>query len=155
MSPCDQSSDRNNKVRFLHVLIIVLVFAGCREQKKHEPAHKENPAKGEILFKSVGCAACHSMTGESKYGPPLNAIVGKEVVVIRQGTEVAVTIDREYLIRSLQDPGAEKVLSYQKRKMPPLNLTQEEINCLVDYIIFINSNNPSGTPGNDRNNSNR
>jgi cytochrome c oxidase subunit 2 len=134
-------------VRILSVLTVWLVIAGCREQKKAEPAHLENPARGEVLFKSVGCATCHSMNGESRYGPPLNSIFGKEVIVIRNGNEAAVTVDREYLIRSLQNPGADKVLSFRKRKMPPLNLTQEEINCLVDYIISINKCQPSTAPG--------
>ena len=142
--PCN---DHRHLIRILYVLTIVLVMTGCREQKKAEPAHKENPAKGELLFKSVGCAACHSMNGESRYGPPLNSILGKEVMVIRNGNKDSVTVDREYLIRSLQDPGADKVLSFQKRKMPALNLTQEDINCLVDYIISVNKTQPSTSPG--------
>jgi mono/diheme cytochrome c family protein len=138
MSHKDWYVDSWQLLRILAVLTAMLAFGGCREQKKPEPVHVENPARGEFLFKSVGCATCHSMNGDSRYGPPLNSIFGKEVVVIRNGSEAKVTVDRQYLIRSLQDPGAEKVLNFQKRKMPPLNLTPEEINCLVDYIISVN-----------------
>jgi cytochrome c2 len=137
MSHKDWCGDHWQLPGILAVLIAIMTFGGCREQKKPVPLHAANPARGEILFKSVGCATCHSMNGESRYGPPLNSILGKEVVVIRNGSEAKVIVDRQYLIRSLQDPGAEKVLNFQKRKMPPLNLTDEDINCLVDYIIAV------------------
>ena len=127
-------------VKSLSVILIILAVAGCRGNKKPDSIHIEDPEKGEALFKSVGCAACHSTSGEKKYGPSLNAIFDKEVVIIRNGTNYTVRVDREYILRSLKDPGFETVANFQKRKMPHLNLTKEEIDYLVDYIIFINKN---------------
>jgi cytochrome c oxidase subunit 2 len=115
-------------------------FAGCRDNKKPDPIHIVNPEKGEALFNSVGCVACHSVSGEKKYGPSLNSILDKEVVVIRNGTSYTVRVDREYIRRSLQDPGFETVNSFERRKMPHLNLSAEEIDNLIDYIIFLNTN---------------
>jgi mono/diheme cytochrome c family protein len=127
-------------VKSLFVLVIILTFTACKGNKKPDSIHIEDPKKGEALFKSVGCATCHSISGEKKYGPPLNSIFDKEVEVIRNGKTDIVRVDRQYILRSMKDPGFEKVASFQKRKMPPLNLSQEEIDYLVDYIIFINKN---------------
>jgi mono/diheme cytochrome c family protein len=128
-------------VRNLLILLLIFAFAGCGGKKKTDSIHIEDPAKGEALFTRVGCATCHSISGEKKYGPSLNSIFDKKVAVIRNGTTDTVRVDRQYILRSLKDPGFEKVASFQKRKMPPLNLSQEEIDYLVDYIIFINKNN--------------
>jgi mono/diheme cytochrome c family protein len=132
-------------IRSFAVLIIIVVVCGCGRQKKTDSVRTEDPKKGEELFNRVGCAACHSVTGESRYGPPLNAILDKEVPVIRDGRTDTVKIDRQYILRSLQNPGIEKVLSYRKRMMPVLNLSQEEIDYIVDYLMYINKH-QTGNP---------
>lgn len=76
------------------------------------------------------------------YGPPLNSIIGREINVTRNGKTLTVKIDRDYLLRSLREPGFEKVTSFQKKKMPVINLPEEDLQCLVDYIEKINSKNP-------------
>ena len=126
-------------LKSLFVFLIIMAFAGCRGNKKDESIHIADPEKGEALFNTVGCAACHSVSGEKKYGPSLNSILDKEVVVIRNGTSYTVRVDREYIRRSLQDPGFETVNSFERRKMPHLNLSAEEIDNLIDYIIFLNT----------------
>jgi mono/diheme cytochrome c family protein len=128
--------------KWLSVIMILMALSGCGNKKKPDYIHIEDPGKGEELFKKVGCTTCHSVSGEKKYGPPLNSIFDKEVVVIRNGNPDTVRVDRQYILRSLKDPGFEKVSSFQKRKMPALNLSMEEIDCLVDYIIFINKKTP-------------
>jgi cytochrome c2 len=127
-------------VKCLVVLLIVVTVSACGKQKKAGSVRIEDPQKGEVLFKTTGCEACHSITGESRYGPPLNSILDKDVLVIRDGRTDTVKVDRQYIKRSLQDPGSEKVVSFQKRKMPALNLTQDEIDYIVDYLIYINKN---------------
>ncbi len=82
------------------------------------------------------------------YGPPLNSIFGKKVLVIRNETLDSVIVDRGYITRSLKDPGFEKVASFRKGKMPVLNLSQEDIDYLVDYIIYLNKIQPADTSGN-------
>lgn len=128
-------------VKNLSAFILIALLAGCGGKKKPELIHVADPEKGEAIFKSVGCTTCHSVSGEKKYGPPLNSIFDKEVVVIRNGTTDKVRVDREYILRSMKDPEFEKVSGFQESKMPSLNLSREEIEYLVDYIIFINKNN--------------
>ncbi len=127
-------------LRTLAGILILLTVISCGKGRKPAAVHTENPLQGEILFKASGCAACHSVTGQNLYGPPLNSILGKKVLVIRGETTDSVIVDRDYIMRSLKDPGFEKVAGFQKRKMPVINLSQEDIDCLVDYIISINKN---------------
>jgi len=56
-------------VKSLSVILIILAVAGCRGNTKPDSIHIEDPEKGEALFKSVGCAACHSISGEKNMGP--------------------------------------------------------------------------------------
>jgi mono/diheme cytochrome c family protein len=127
-------------VKCLTVILIIVDVSACGKQKKSGSGRVEDPKKGEVLFNTAGCAACHSITGENRYGPPLNSILGKDVLVLRDGRTDTVKVDRQYIQRSLQEPGSEKVLSFRKRNMPAINLTQEEIGYIVDYLIYINVN---------------
>jgi len=69
------------------------------------------------------------------YGPTLQGIYMKEVVVIREGEEVQVAIDRKYLNRSILDPEFEKVKEFQTRTMPKPDISKKEVDILIDYII--------------------
>jgi mono/diheme cytochrome c family protein len=127
-------------LRLLGGLFISCLIAGCSSQSTPEPVsvRTEDPVKGAKLFNEAGCAACHSFNGEMKYGPQLGSILNREVEVIRKGNRIKVKADREYLLRSLKNPDYEKVVGYQKRKMPELDLSQESIECLVDYLVSVN-----------------
>jgi len=97
-----------------------------------------NISKGEKLFSDVGCIACHSVTGEKKYGPSLNNIVDKEVNVIREEKTRSILIDRRYILRSVRDPDYEKVDSFRKQTMPVPTISEEDIKHIVDYLMYIN-----------------
>lgn len=81
---------------------------------------------------------CHSLEGEVIYGPPLNNIYMKEIKIIRDGKEMTVTANREYLKRAISNPRAEKVLDYQNKDMPEPLFSDEEANILVEYLIILN-----------------
>lgn len=93
-----------------------------------------------MLFNSVGCTMCHSVLGESKYGPSLNGILNTSIQVIREGKEQTLIIDREYIHRSIQDPDFEKPINFKNSKMPKTELSSEEIEFITDYLISINEN---------------
>ncbi len=71
------------------------------------------------------------------YGPSLNNILNTSIWVIREGKEVSLTVDREYIHRSIQNPEYEKLLNFSKRKMPKTELSEDQINQLTDYLISI------------------
>lgn len=62
----------------------------------------------------------------------------KEVVIISEGVEKRVTVDRKYLKRSILDPEFEKVKEYQTRTMPKPEISKKDVEILIDYIIGLN-----------------
>lgn len=91
--------------------------------------------KGEELYRTTGCSACHSIDGTRIVGPSWKGIYGSRVKVITKGTEREVVVDDEYIKRSELDPNYDIVVGYpgimpsQKGK-----LSDEEIRALTQYI---------------------
>ena len=74
------------------------------------------------------------------YGPSLNGILHTSIQVIREGSEHTLIIDREYILRSIQNPDYEKLINFRNSKMPKTELSPEEIEFITDYLISINEN---------------
>ena len=87
---------------------------------------------GKLLFKSKGCATCHSVDGSKKTGPSLLRVFGGQVQL--QGGQT-VTADDNYVRESIMDPGA-KVASGYDPVMPTFagRLKDKQVNALIDYI---------------------
>jgi hypothetical protein len=125
-------------LRLILSLFFILAFIGC-SNKDSKPITVENAKKGELLFNSTGCTKCHSVSSESKYGPPLNFTLGDNILIIRKGKIISVTLDRRYIIKSITYPESEKLFNYQDKKMPVVSLPHEDIERLADYLIYINT----------------
>lgn len=85
---------------------------------------------GATLFRGASCSDCHSTTGETRTGPPLDGIYGTEVTLTNGET---VTVDDEYLERAIRDPKSEVVEGFRPL-MPELDLSDEQVGTLVAYI---------------------
>ncbi|MBT3709614.1 MAG: DUF3341 domain-containing protein [Gammaproteobacteria bacterium] len=85
--------------------------------------------RGEALFTSKTCVACHNFTSRL-VGPPLN-MMGQEVTLEDNATKVV--IDEAYLRESIKDPMLKAQATFPKA-MPPLPLTDQELTDLVNYI---------------------
>ena len=122
-------------------LLIILLFFSVACGKKSGKGHNEKFSmdKGAELYAKYGCAVCHSLDGKEIYGPPLNGIYMKELKVIRKGKEFTVTADRNYLKRAILDPRYEKVLEYSNKEMPLTQISGEDVEILVDYIIALDN----------------
>jgi mono/diheme cytochrome c family protein len=127
----------------INKLLLCLFFfiAACGETPNKKPVEQEVLKKGSELYLKYGCAVCHSLDGTVIYGPPLNDIYMKDVKVIRNGKEFTLIADREYLKKAIVDPRFEKVLDYQNKEMPLTQISEEETELLVDYIIAIDKKN--------------
>ncbi len=90
---------------------------------------------GAELFKSKGCAVCHTVDGKPLVGPTLKGIFGKKVRVSTGGKEREVTIDEDYIRRSELEPASDVVVGFPPI-MPPQKgvLKEEEIEALIEYI---------------------
>ena len=124
---------KNNRISYWNIILMNLSFIillGCGGN---------NAEAGSKLFSTYGCAVCHSMKGEVLHGPALNEIWQKEIKVNRKGEMLDLTVDREYINRSIMDPEYEKVVGFESRAMPKTFISPEDSKSLVDYIVSMNN----------------
>ena len=94
-----------------------------------------NTPPGLEEFQKNGCAACHSSDGSELVGPSVKDIFGSKRIVIKDGKEVTLTVDADYIKRSLNDPNAEVVKDFNPI-MPSYKdkLSEEEMNSIIEYF---------------------
>jgi cytochrome c oxidase subunit 2 len=90
--------------------------------------------KGKVLLEKFGCLGCHSLDGTPKVGPTFKGIWGRPVTVLTGGRERTITVDEEYLRRSILEPNADVVKGF-----PPImptfpGMTDEEVAAMVEFI---------------------
>ena len=92
-------------------------------------------AQGAMLFESLGCSGCHSLSGAKLTGPPLNGVAGTKV---KLSTGQTVTADDAYLLRSILDPDADIVQGFPKGIMSatikPHSVPEAQAKALVAFI---------------------
>jgi cytochrome c oxidase subunit 2 len=96
----------------------------------------EPGAEGLKLLINNGCNACHSSDGSKIVGPSYLNLYGEKQVVIRDGKEVTVTVDDEYIKRSIYDPDIEITKGYQKGLMQSYKnvLSDADIAEIIEYM---------------------
>jgi cytochrome c2 len=124
------------KIIWLFLTSSAFLLISCEDSKnKVNPEHIK---KGQLLFSTVGCATCHSLSADKLYGPPLDSVFKTKVSVVKNGAEHEIIVDRAYLKRSIVEPDFEKPINFQNSKMAKTTLTNHEIDCIVDYLISVN-----------------
>lgn len=86
---------------------------------------------GADLYRSLGCVACHTLDGGPSVGPTWYGIWGEEEEM-EDGS--VVVVDRDYLHESIVDPNAKIVKGFAAVMPPYSQLTDEEIDALIDFI---------------------
>lgn len=91
---------------------------------------------GLTVLKQNGCVACHSLDGSKIVGPSFKGIYGHEVEVITNGQERKITVDDEYITRSIQDPNADVVKGFNAGLMISYKdqVKEEDIKKVIEYI---------------------
>lgn len=92
------------------------------------PAHEA----GERLYKTRGCAQCHSVDGRAGIGPTFKGLFGSKPV-LKDGSQILA--DENYIRESIIDPQAKIVAGFQ----PVMStykglLTDQDITNLIAYI---------------------
>jgi cytochrome c oxidase subunit II len=105
------------------IVAVLLVVAGCGGTGATTGS---NPAE---LAADVGCLACHAET-DTGVAPTLHGIWGSEVELADGRT---VTVDEDYVRRSITDPTADVVAGYGPT-MPRLPLDEAEVDMLVEWV---------------------
>lgn len=89
--------------------------------------------RGEKLFNSKTCVACHSVDGSTKVGPTFKGLLGQEREMA-DGSKVSA--DENYLRESILNPNARVVKGFPVGVMPTFQgqLTELEVNALIEFI---------------------
>lgn len=87
------------------------------------------PVSGDELAAEVGCLSCHQ-EASTGVAPTLHGIWGTDVELTDGRT---VTVDEEYVRRSIEEPGADIVAGYEAI-MPVFPLEPDEVDSLVEWV---------------------
>jgi len=85
--------------------------------------------KGEVLFKTKTCNACHSIDGTRLVGPTWKGLYGSK----EKTDKGEVVVDDAYLTESILKPMDKVTVGYPPA-MPQVALTDEEVQQLIAYI---------------------
>ena len=102
-------------------------------QSQIGPVSDDPAVRGEVLAQQFGCLACHSKDGSKLVGPTWMGVFGSNEL-LEDGSSVLV--DRNYLLKSIRDPGIQIVAGYQNI-MPEkvgADMTDEQIEDLIAFI---------------------
>ncbi len=89
---------------------------------------------GIPLMQSKGCLICHRLDGTRGTGPSLLGIFGRTETVIENGKEKSIVVDDAYLRRALKEPSAEIVKGYADVMPPVPNLTEQDLETIVETL---------------------
>jgi len=91
---------------------------------------------GLKVLRDNGCIACHSLDGSKLVGPSYKGILGHEVEVETNGAQRILTVDAEYIKKSIYNPDDDIVVGFSKGLMRSYEneLTDEEIDQIVVYL---------------------
>jgi len=97
-------------------------------------------SEGLSIMVTQGCIACHSSDGTRIIGPSYLNLYGEQQVVIRDGKEVTVTVDEEYIKRAIYDPNTEIAKGYPKDLMQSYKTTisDEDVVKIIEYLKSLN-----------------
>jgi len=93
----------------------------------------------EVLTRN-GCNACHSSDGSKLIGPSYLGGWGGTRTVVSGREELQVTVDEDYIKRSIFDPDSEVVEGFGKGQMFPYEgiVTEAEVELIIEYLKALN-----------------
>jgi len=93
-------------------------------------------ATGKRIMQNIGCFACHSLDGSKLVGPSFKGIWGAEHTVVTGKETRKVTVDEEYIKRSIYDPNADVVEGFMKGLMITYQgqLSEEDVASIIEYL---------------------
>ncbi len=96
----------------------------------------EPGSAGLAILQKNGCNACHSSDGSKIVGPSYLNLIGKQQVVVKDGKEVNLTIDEDYIHRAIYEPNVEIARGYPKGMMQSYKgtITEEDIAKIIEYL---------------------
>ncbi len=90
---------------------------------------------GAELIDNNGCLGCHSNDGSTGIAPTFQGIGNRDVTIERDGQEVTIKVDADYLRRALLEPDADLVKGYPPMMPASDYLSPAEIDAMIDYLL--------------------
>lgn len=96
--------------------------------------------QGWEVLRRNGCNACHSVDGSKLVGPSYLGGWGGTRTVITDREEREVTVDAEYVKRSIFEPNADVVQGFNKGLMLSYEgmVSEEEVELIIEYLKKLN-----------------
>lgn len=96
--------------------------------------------QGYQVLRQNGCIACHSVDGSRLVGPTFQGIWGHEQAVTTGSEKRTVTVDAEYVKRSIYDPNADVVEGFNKGLMLSYEgmVSEDEVALIIEYLKTLN-----------------
>lgn len=97
-------------------------------------AEQEYP--GLAVMKANACFTCHSRDGTKLVGPTFKGLWNRNEVVVTNGEEREITVDEEYIRRSIYEPNADIVKGYNKGLMISYKeqIDDEQMEQIIEYL---------------------
>jgi len=91
---------------------------------------------GLQVLKKRACLSCHSLDGEKIVGPSFKGVWGITETVVTEGEDREITVDIDYITKSIYEPNADLVKGYAKGLMTPYKdlVSEEDIQHIADYL---------------------
>ncbi|MCF8303056.1 MAG: cytochrome c oxidase subunit II [Bacteroidales bacterium] len=94
---------------------------------------------GKQIIERLGCVSCHSLDGTKLVGPTFKNLWGKTEMVTTDGDERQITVDKEYIKRSIYQPNVDIVEGYREGQMVSYKeeLSDADIDAIVEFLKTI------------------
>jgi cytochrome c oxidase subunit 2 len=95
---------------------------------------------GEAIMRAQGCFACHTPDGTKLIGPSYFNLFGSQQTIIRDGKEMIVTVDPEYIKRCILQPNTDIVKGFPSTIMQSYRstLSDDDILKIIEYLKTLN-----------------
>ena len=93
-------------------------------------------ATGKRIMQNIGCFACHTLDGTKLVGPSFKGIWGAQHTVVTGRETRTITVDEEYIKKSIYDPNADVVDGFGKGLMLSYEgqLSEDDIDNIIEYL---------------------
>lgn len=97
---------------------------------------KDKPLRGMDILRANACVGCHSLDGSKLVGSTFMGLFGSEKVVVVDGKEETITVDEEYIMRSIKEPNAQLVKGFPPNLMQSYEkiISDEDISEIVKFL---------------------
>ena len=95
---------------------------------------------GERVMRMNACFTCHSTDGSPLVGPSYKGLYGSQATVVTAGKERTVTVDDEYIRKSIYEPAADIVKGFPNNQMQPYKgiISDAQVKDIIAYLKTLN-----------------